>query len=102
VDSAAPALSPPRLDCGETVTAEVDVIDALDPNPTAYLTLSWDAGPGSPVPMMHVAGNTYRAAAHREGDAKGFVAFIAAGTVTDASGNTAFRTTKAQCTPIVD
>jgi hypothetical protein len=52
--------------------------------------------------MMHVAGNIYRAAAHREGDAKGFVAFIAAGTVTDASGNTAFRTTNAQCTPIVD
>jgi RNA polymerase sigma factor (sigma-70 family) len=102
-DLAPPVLSPLRLgDCGLTLTAEVDVTDAIDPAPTANLMLSWDAGPGGPVQMLPAGGGTYRATMQRVGDARGFVTFTASGTVTDNAGNTAFRSVSRSCTPIVD
>jgi hypothetical protein len=102
-DVTAPLLSPLRVGaCGLTFTAEVDVTDSIDPAPTGDLLLSWDAGPGSPVPMTHVGGGTYRAVVTRQGDARGFVVFKASGTVTDAAGNSAFRQVSRSCTPIVD
>lgn len=99
-----PALSPLRLgNCGITVTAEVDLVGTTDPDPSADLMLSWDAGPGSPVPMQPVGGGTtYRAVVERQGAALGYVTFTAAGTVTDSAGNAAQRTASASCTQIVD
>jgi hypothetical protein len=95
-------MSPLRLDCGATtVTGEVDVTDNADPEPTATLRLSWTPAAGM-TQMIHAGGNTYRAAMKREGPSLGNVEFTASGTLTDASGNTITRSTKASCTPVVD